>query len=163
VLCIERTLDRARHAAIVALLEAHRYRSVFDDGINDFWVAEERIELWHRFSYAGDIVLGGVAVRPEFVPEPLPLGAVLELEGRQFVEHAYRSVLRREPDPDGLEHYLSVLMERGDKRAILQALASSDEARARGLEARLPPPPIGEPLLAVPNTVRTRLRRWLSR
>lgn len=163
VLCIERTLDAARRAAIAALLSAHRYQAVFDDGINDFWVADEHLDLWHGFSYAGDIVLGGVAVRPEFVPEPLPIDALLRLEGRQFVEHAYRSVLRRDADTAGLEHYLSALMEHGDKRAILRALVSSDEARERGIDVHLPPPALGDSMLAVPAAVRTRLRRWLGR
>lgn len=163
VLCIERTLDRGRHAAIGALLEAHGYRSVFHDGVNDFWVAVEHAALWHAFSYAGDVVLGGVVLRPEFVPAALPLAAVLALDGRSFVEHAYRSVLRRDADPGGLEHYMTVLMEGGDKRAILRALASSDEARARGVGIELADLPTGSPPFAGPASVRARLRRWLGR
>jgi FkbM family methyltransferase len=76
VLCLERNLDPARLAAIDALLGTQGYQHVFFDGINDFHVAGERIDIWHRFSYANDVVLNGVPVNYIFVRTMAELAAV---------------------------------------------------------------------------------------
>jgi len=67
VLCLERNQDQARLNAIGALISVHHYEPVFFDGINDFYVAQEQMALWHGFSYAGDIILNGVPVNYIFV------------------------------------------------------------------------------------------------
>ena len=134
VLCIERNLDLARQAAIVALLVARAYKPVFFDGINDFVIAEERLDLWANFSYPGDVVFNGVPVNRIFVPQHRPLNELMALDGQAFVEHAYATLLLRSPDPSGGAFYLGELGRGVPKQEILRALANSDEGRACGAD-----------------------------
>jgi FkbM family methyltransferase len=67
VLCLERNLSAARQEAISTYLKALGYRAVFWDGINDFFVADERQAVWDNFSYANDVVLNGVPVNYIFI------------------------------------------------------------------------------------------------
>jgi FkbM family methyltransferase len=132
VLCIERGLDAARVAAAKALLEAHRYHAVFYDGVNDFWLRDDCLDLWHAFSYAGAVVMPG-AVRPgPAAGISLGLDDLLALDGEPFVDAAYASVLRRQPDADGHAHYLALLQGGAAKVKILRQLAASHEARQVG-------------------------------
>jgi FkbM family methyltransferase len=50
-----------------------------------------------------------------------------------FVAAAYRRALGRDPDSAGLNHHLAQLRAGASRDAMLQALASSDEARGRGI------------------------------
>jgi FkbM family methyltransferase len=134
VLCIERNLDGPRQQSIMAFLAAWNYRAVFFDGINDIVVPAERMDLWHGFSYAGDVVLHGVPVNRIFVPTPRALDELLVLEGQAFVDHAYATLLQRAPDPSGRAFYLAELGRGVAKTEILQALSSSDEGRACKVE-----------------------------
>jgi len=134
VLCIERVLDAGRRAAASALLGAHRYTLVFFDGINDFWVSHEKVQLWRDFSYAGSIVLSGsVGLCESVTANPLLMDELLLLEGDAFVDAAYLTVLQRVSDPSGRDHYVRALASGVDKRQVIQALAASDEAADRGL------------------------------
>jgi FkbM family methyltransferase len=134
VLCIERNLDSARQRSIMAFLEAWNYRAVFFDGINDIVMPAERMDLWHAFSYAGDVVLNGVPVNRIFVPTARALDELLALEGQAFVDHAYATLLQRAPDPSGSSFYLAELGRGVPKADILRALANSDEGRACKVE-----------------------------
>jgi FkbM family methyltransferase len=67
ILCIERTQDQARREAISTFLEACTYSQVFFDGINDYFVANEKRSVWDDFSYARDIILDGVPVNYIFI------------------------------------------------------------------------------------------------
>lgn len=67
VLCLERNLQAARQEAIGTYLRELRYQAVFWDGINDFFVADERRAIWDSFSYANDVVLNGVPVNYIFI------------------------------------------------------------------------------------------------
>ncbi len=156
VLCIERNLDPARQAAVRALLAACRYEAVFDDGINDYWLAAEHDELRQRFSYAATMILGGLAVRQELLPRPLSQGELLSLDGESFVDAAYLSILRRVADPAGKAHYLERLAQGISKADVVKALASSDEARQRGLGADWLRAP-------APSRESRGWRRWLGR
>lgn len=67
--------------------------------------------------------------------QPLfPLAAdareLLALEDAAFVECAYRTLLRRNADPRGLDHYLRRLRCGGAKLGVIASLQSSGEARA---------------------------------
>jgi hypothetical protein len=64
----------------------------------------------------------------------LTLEALLKLPDRLFVEAAYRAVLRRAPDPGGLENYLSQVRAGTDKVRILAELARSPEGRMKTRE-----------------------------
>jgi len=79
VICVERSqtkkyreaqkdMDtRARNLALFAFLEAVSYRSVFFDGINDFFIATEKQDLWEKFDYGRDVILNGVPINHIFV------------------------------------------------------------------------------------------------
>lgn len=67
LLCIERTENLPRRSAIAHFLEASSYSNVFFDGINDFHVAKEKLEVWQDFSYARDIIMNGVPVNYIFI------------------------------------------------------------------------------------------------
>lgn len=67
VLCLERNLQVPRQEAICTFLREYGYQAVFWDGINDFFVADERRDIWTSFSYANDVVLNGVPVNYIFV------------------------------------------------------------------------------------------------
>ena len=66
------------------------------------------------------------------------IGSVLHPEGVEFVRNAYLAVLGREPDGDGLSHFVDRLKGKGraEKIAILNTLVKSEEGRAIG--AHLP-------------------------
>lgn len=57
---------------------------------------------------------------------------LLALEGAEFVDAAYRVLLNRAPDQDGLSYYFRRLQKGVGKIEILSQLRSSDEARSSG-------------------------------
>jgi FkbM family methyltransferase len=67
ILCIEHTQDIARRDAISTFLTACSYTQVFFDGINNYYVANEKRRVWDDFSYARDIILDGVPVNYIFI------------------------------------------------------------------------------------------------
>jgi hypothetical protein len=62
------------------------------------------------------------------------LKALLQYQDRQFVECAYLTLLKREPDPQGLSFYLERLRGGEAKLQILSELYSSAEAREAGAD-----------------------------
>jgi FkbM family methyltransferase len=62
------------------------------------------------------------------------LGALLQYHDRQFVQCAYQSLLRREPDADGLQYYVHRLRAGAPKIQILSEIYASDEAKSVGLD-----------------------------
>lgn len=53
-----------------------------------------------------------------------------ELAAKEAVIRAYRDILRREPDPSGLENYSKLIRERGwDEKRVREVLRNSDEYR----------------------------------
>lgn len=71
-----------------------------------------------------------------------PIGhvnALLALHGRDFIAAAYRAILAREVDEQGMNHCLARLRHDNDKAAILFDLATSEEgAQAAAHVAGLP-------------------------
>jgi hypothetical protein len=81
---------------------------------------------------------------PPIQPPPTPPDAasLLALPGPQFVEAVFRTLLGRDPDPQGRVFYRQRLLEGVSRLQILREFALSDEAKARGrslpgLEAEL--------------------------
>lgn len=83
--------------------------------------------------------------RPAFFTPPAPdvsRGAyeaqeLLQYRDRAFLTNAYRALLKRDPDPGGLENYLQILRSRPEsKTAILAALSVSPEGRAKNVKVR---------------------------
>jgi GT2 family glycosyltransferase len=58
---------------------------------------------------------------------------LLELEGEEFVHAAYWTVLDREPDPTGMEHFVTELEAGVPKITILARIRNSDEGQRKGL------------------------------
>jgi GT2 family glycosyltransferase len=61
------------------------------------------------------------------------LKALLALDGKEFIEHAYATLLCRPADPEGVASYLKHLTKGLHKVEILSALAESAEGRERGV------------------------------
>ena len=79
---------------------------------------------------------------------PMDLEELVSLEGRAFVEAAYRRLLCRVADTSGLAFYVSEVESGVPKHHILHALATSPEGRAaavqlEGLDALMAPKPSG--------------------
>jgi FkbM family methyltransferase len=148
VICLERGLNSARTAAINTYLGAWSYFPAFFDGLNDFYVANERRQLWDEFSYVHVAIGGGTPVHASIVPhlstsatasvaQPTPpqgmqLSELLALDGEDFVRAAYATVLNRPVDPSGLTHFLDELNAGVSKVSILWRLSRSTEGRQRG-------------------------------
>jgi len=56
---------------------------------------------------------------------------LMALEGSDFVEHAYATLLLRPADPSGLKFYINELKTGLGKADILKALRTSAEGRSR--------------------------------
>ena len=53
-------------------------------------------------------------------------------QAEQMVRQAYRDILRREPDPSGLQSYTDAIVNRGwSEQAVRQSLLNSDEYAQR--------------------------------
>lgn len=61
------------------------------------------------------------------------LQALMALDGRSFVESAYRTLLQRDADESGLTFYTAELESGSGKLSVLGALSASAEGRARGV------------------------------
>lgn len=156
VLCLERGINQPRTTAINAFLSAWSYFHAFFDGINDFYVANERRQLWDEFSYA-HVILAGIPVHasiapylsnaaaaappapepprppePVAMPRTLSLQEILALDGEEFVRAAYAAVLNRATDRDGLTNYVAELNAGVSKISILWRLHRSTEGRQQG-------------------------------
>lgn len=83
--------------------------------------------------------------QPLFAPNPegvYQLAEFLVLHDRSFVRAAYLAILRREPDPDGAENYLTQVRSGEHKAKLLSQFLDSPEARQHrtqihGLQAHL--------------------------
>lgn len=62
-------------------------------------------------------------------PAPSTATELMRLDGRQFLNEAYRAILRRPPDPVGLSFYEGRMEAGFDKRDVLVDLATSKEGR----------------------------------
>jgi GT2 family glycosyltransferase len=113
-------------------------------------------------------VSGQEAQRAEAVPSAssppagsqasgVDLDALMSMNGRTFVEHAYTTLLRRPADESGLAFYMSELDGGVKKVEILRALHTSPEGHARGVKLD------GLDALLAKNSVRPRfLKRIFS-
>jgi FkbM family methyltransferase len=144
ILCVEQTVYQSRRDAVAAFLAAWDYPKVFCDGINDYFVAKERLEVWNEFSYGRDVILPGIPIHstylaqqaaPVIVPASAPARAMshvnelLALDGHAFVSAAYQTLLRRQPDPEGLRNYVQELNLGSSKLSVLSKLRNSEEGR----------------------------------
>jgi len=68
------------------------------------------------------------------VREATDLRTLLQHNDRRFVQCAYLTLLKREPDPNGFSFYVRRLRDGAPKMQILSEIYSSDEARATGTD-----------------------------
>ncbi len=87
------------------------------------------------------------------------VSALLELDGRAFVDAAYQTLLQRDADESGLAFYTAELESGVDKVSVLAALANSAEGRARAVSLE------GLAAVITPSQARglSTLRRFLRR
>jgi Domain of unknown function (DUF4214) len=73
------------------------------------------------------------------VPRPVTsartMESLLRLYDEAFVTSAYKAILGRTPDPDGLQNYLTQVRGGVEKTHILAELSRSPEGRAKRLES----------------------------
>jgi GT2 family glycosyltransferase len=62
--------------------------------------------------------------------KPVDLSALMAMDGKDFVEHAYATILCRPVDENGLQTYLGELEKGSSKQSVLRTLAESAEGRA---------------------------------
>ena len=85
------------------------------------------------------------------------LDELLRLNDTAFIVAVYQWILRRDPDEEGIRHYLTCLMEGSAKAALIVEIYSSEEARRIGVRlacvdqlmtefAREAKPPYAEPI-----------------
>ena len=155
IVCLERGMFHARTAAIATFLGAWQYSPVFHDGINDYFIAAERRGTWDEYSYAQEMILGGIPLHAAFLPHlgitgsPSPVAGVqanamqvnarslqatnvrelLALNGEAFVRAAYANLMNRAPDPSGFEHHLAELNSGIGKATILARMRNSEEGQ----------------------------------
>lgn len=58
----------------------------------------------------------------------LKLQSLFQKEYHEFVAEAYRELLDREPDPDGLQQHVNALLAGVPKIAVIVAILQSEEA-----------------------------------
>ena len=94
---------------------------------------------------AGEHEEPAAAVRTGFFQGPdldvdkntFDLEELLVFHDRSFVIHAYQALLKRDPDPDGLDYYLQALRSgRLNKVMMLAAFQSSEEGRQQNVKVR---------------------------
>jgi hypothetical protein len=68
---------------------------------------------------------------PSLDPDQARLEDLLGLYDAEFVQEAFRLLLGRAPDPQGLAHYLGHVRQGLDKRHVLMDVYSSSECKAR--------------------------------
>lgn len=76
------------------------------------------------------------ATHAKQISEPSDLDGLLQCQDREFVETAYRLILRRDADNEGLKSYLSRVRNGVSKLRILNEISSSDEGRRIGTELK---------------------------
>ena len=82
---------------------------------------------------------GAAPLQPSFVPDPAgryDVHQLMAFHDGAFVQVAYLSILGRQPDPAGFEHYLSLLHRGHSKAELLGQMRESEEGRAKGVEVR---------------------------
>ena len=72
-------------------------------------------------------------LRPATPLETHVLDKLLVLDDMEFVYAAYRTVLKRDPDPEGERNYVGLMRAGIDKTVVLAALADSEEGRKAGV------------------------------
>lgn len=76
------------------------------------------------------------AFRPIELRDAYDLGELLVFADEEFVRNAYRAVMRRESDPDGLAYHLKLLYQGVSRVGVLVALRKSVEGRRAGVRIR---------------------------
>jgi hypothetical protein len=75
-----------------------------------------------------------LAAARETPPTIAHVNDLLQLHGRAFVRATYVALLGRDADADGLARYVDVLRGGASRSSVLEAIAQSEEARARATE-----------------------------
>jgi hypothetical protein len=135
-------------ATLVALMnseaEGHRLRALERRVFRTHCDLLRRAAGQPEASAALHELLAGIRHRLTIVPNAhgrwVDAAPLLQLEGEALVREAYRRILGRDPDTDGLRHWTTLLAGGTGKAQCLAALAGSAEGLSRGVRlAGLPP------------------------
>lgn len=66
--------------------------------------------------------------------EPKTLNELLDLDRHKFIQETYKTLLWREADPEGLQHFLTQLEKGASKLSVLSEIAYSSEAQKTSTE-----------------------------
>ena len=119
-------LKDLKKAELVALCEQHELET---DGTKAELVARlEPVLDWDEPDQE-EVVVEEPVVAEEPVVEDTSVGDGLPTE--QFVREAYLSILKREPDANGLKHYVTCIDWHGTltRQDVIDDLSSSEEAK----------------------------------
>jgi GT2 family glycosyltransferase len=105
---------------------------VFDRLVRRITAGDRLRRAWAGDERAGQRDSAG-ATRKLPNAKAVDLQTLLALDGKDFIEHAYATLLRRPADPEGVASYLNHLAKGLHKLEILAALAQSAEGRERGV------------------------------
>lgn len=106
---------------------------------------------------------GKVAAAPNIsvTRYPLSIPALLSLKDEHFIREAFYTLLQRDPDESGLNHYMSKLNKGADPRAILAALRYSKEGREKYDDVANPLPMLSKyRLFAIPVFGKLLAKSW---
>jgi len=84
--------------------------------------------------FSNRVLQHGVVVAQPLGEKQSDIQILLRFQGSEFVEAAYLTLLRRQPDPEGFSYYLGRLRSGARKLQLLGEIGSSSEARAVGAE-----------------------------
>ena len=121
-------LKDLKKAELVALCEEHELAT---DGTKADLVARLEPELDWDEPDQEEVVVEEPVVEEVVEDAPATVGDGLPTE--QFVREAYLSILGREPDANGLKHYVTCIDWHGTmtREQVIEDLSNSDEAKAR--------------------------------
>ena len=83
---------------------------------------------------SSQISADGAHISVDTLTEAANFDALMQHQGRKFIEVTYLTLLRRQPDEEGLNFYLGRLRDGVGKLQILHEICSSIERRDAGVE-----------------------------
>lgn len=132
-MALQREADPEGMRTYLALLDSGRSRQNLLKDILDSNEART-LPSAHALREAFTALCAPDAARPRPRPRPLAvaeLRALTKVERHSFIEQAYHVLLGRKPDPDGCDHYESLLARGRTKGHVIAEISRSREARQR--------------------------------
>jgi FkbM family methyltransferase len=101
--------------------------------VSDTAPTAQAVAISHQYGEAMSTTTNHLASAPQ-ISAATSLKALLQLDDAQFIERAYRMLLKRPSDPDGFNYYIGRIRAGVHKVKILGQIVNSREARQFGVE-----------------------------